>query len=178
MNIILIELSNAVNTLVGAHPLLYFVSYVICILILVAMSVEDFFFTDVAGEACLALWVMMFFSLILFQSSVGVITFTVICCVIFYCPLEIRLFGDADILPIVMFTIYYARGLDQNTWIVTLSLFPMVVLLVVLYPYALFYAHYHHKKYRLMSRTMVPVLPAFAIALTVSGLVLAVLYCI
>lgn len=123
-------------------------------------AVYDWRMQAVPGLLCFSFWVTVIatFALCNTYMIVGVVLFVLM--LVFYLPLEIPMFGDADILPIAAYIAFFIRS--PIVWIE--SMFPLFSFMLALYPSALVYCKSHNIKYKLFSGMMIPAFPAFACA--------------
>lgn len=127
------------------------------------MAVDDWRSNTVSGVGCLISWCVVAAGVILVPTYVAVYIALVLLAVLFYLPVDIPMFGDADIIPVAMITHVTAGVMAIHLTTVYYCLY-LLVLLLLLFPYAKYWAKKHGTEWHFGSGTMVPALPCFAAA--------------
>jgi len=150
--------------------------YGVTVVVFALAAKQDWDDTEVSGELCIVIWTLVGLGWLVWNRGWLQFVLLLLLLILFYIPVDIPYFGDADILPIALYIAYYLYPLALYGENLIATLFFPVMLLLVMLPYAKLYYHLRGGKYKLFQGMFVPILPACAIAWWLAGLLTAAYY--
>ena len=85
------------------------------LVISIYISFEDWKYMEVAGEPCLALWVILVVECLCDGPNIPHLLLVGVTIVFFYSDFELSFFGDADFIPVIAFVVFYGFPWEATT---------------------------------------------------------------